>query len=102
MAEFYFKIKTPFNIEIRTTVEYWQYLVTKKHPIMKNKDAIVKETLNNPDEVRQSKIDKDVFLYYRRFDKLYCVVAKHAGQEGFLLTAYPVDKVKEGEIIWTR
>ncbi|MBI4823737.1 MAG: DUF4258 domain-containing protein [Nitrospirae bacterium] len=102
MAEFYFKIKTPLNVEIRTTKEYWQYLITKKHKIMENKEALVRETLNQPDEVRQSKINKDVFLYYRRFDKLYCIVVKHTGQEGFLITAYPVDKVKEGEVVWTR
>ena len=55
-----------------------------------------------PDEIRQSKIDKDVFLYYKHYDRLYCVVVRHAGMEGFLITAYPTDKVKEGDIIWTK
>ncbi len=36
---------------------------------------------------------EDVFLYYKKIDKLYCVVAKHEGEEGFLITAYPTDKV---------
>jgi len=44
----------------------------------------------------------EVFLYYKQSDKLYCVVVKHTGKEGFLITAYPVDKVKEGEIVWTK
>jgi hypothetical protein len=46
--------------------------------------------------------DKDVFLYYKQYDKLYCVVVRHAGPEGFLITAYPADKVKEGDVIWTK
>jgi hypothetical protein len=56
----------------------------------------------NPDEIRKSKTDKDVFLYYKRIDELYCVVARHEGRKGFLITAYPADKVQEGEIIWIK
>ncbi|MDP3259101.1 MAG: hypothetical protein Q8M34_00750 [Thermodesulfovibrionales bacterium] len=69
---------------------------------MRNKEDIVKFVLQMPDEIRQSKMDKEVFLYYKQFDRLYCVVVKHTEKEGFLITAYPVDKVKEGEIVWTK
>ena len=96
----YFTIKTPLNVEVRTTVEYWEYLITKKHPIMKGKEGIVKTTLQSPDEIRQSRTDKDIFLCYKQFDRLYCVV-KHMGKEGFLITAYSTDKIKEGDVIWT-
>jgi len=98
----YFRIKTPLGVEIRTTRPYWDYLINIKHKIMTGKEALVKETLSDPEEIRRSKLDNDIFLYYRLFDKLYCVVAKHQGKEGFLITAFPVDKVKEGEIIWTK
>ena len=98
----FFTVKTPLNIEVRTTVQYWEYLTTFKHPIMRNKEDIVKFILQMPDEIRQSKMDKEVFLYYKQSDKLYCVVVKHTEKEGFLITAYPVDKVKEGEIVWTK
>lgn len=101
-SEIYFSVKTPLDIEVRTTVQYWKYIVTIKHPVMKNKDDIVKTVLQTPDEIRQSKMDKDVFLYYKQFDRLYCVVVKHIGMEGFLITAYPVDKIKEGEIVWIK
>ena len=96
------KIATPLNIKIRTTKQYWDYLINVKHRVMKGKEKIVKEVLFNPDEIRKSKIDKDVFLYYKKIDKLYCVVIKHEGKEGFLITAYPADKVKEGERIWIK
>ena len=101
-SEISFSLKTPLNIEVRTTVQYWEYLVTFKHPVMKSKADIVKSVLQMPDEIRQSKVDKDVFLYYKQFDRLYCVVVKHAGTEGFLITAYPTEKVKEGDVIWKK
>jgi hypothetical protein len=102
MEEVYLKVKTPLNVEIKTTVEYWQYLITKKHPVMKYKEEIVKDTLQFPDEIRQSKTDKNIFLYYKQFDKLYCVVVKHVEPEGYLITSYPTDKLKEGEVIWKK
>jgi len=86
---------------VRTTKTYWSYLIGKKHPQMEGKENIVIETLSKPKEIRRSIIDKNVYLYYKEFDRLYCAVAKHQGAEGFLVTAYPTDKVKEGEIIWT-
>ena len=98
----FFAVKTPLDINLRTTVDYWKYLITIKHPIMKGKEDIVKATLQSPDEIRQSSTDKDVFLYYKQSDKLYCVVVRHNGIEGYLITAYPTDKVKEGVIVWTR
>ena len=65
-------------------------------------DRISKAVLSEPDMIRKSKIDDNVFLYYKQQDKLYCVVVRHEGQEGFLITAYPTDKVKEGEILWIK
>ena len=98
-----FEATTPLGCTIRTTEEYWQYLVEKKHPYMINRQAIVINTLREPHEIRKSNIDPSVYLYYRYDDRLYCVIAKHqAGKEGFLITAYPADKAKEGDIIWRK
>jgi len=49
-----FEIQTPLTVTVRTTKEYWNYLVNIKHRVMKNR------------------------------------------------TAYPTDKVKEGDVIWTK
>jgi hypothetical protein len=100
-TDIYFKVKTPLNVEVKTTARYWEYLITMKHPIMKGEEDIVKTTLQFPDEIRQSRTDKNVFLYYKQLDRVYCVVVRHIGMEGFLITAYPTDKVKEGDVIWT-
>jgi hypothetical protein len=97
-----FEITTPLNVTVRTTIEYWSYLVSIKHRVMKNREETVKNVLFEPDTIRKSRIDENVFLYYKQEDRLYCVVARHEGQEGFLITAYPADKVKEGDVIWTK
>ncbi len=36
----FFKIITPLNVEVRTTIDYWQYLIDIKHPVMKNKEDL--------------------------------------------------------------
>ena len=100
--DIFFAVKTPLDIDVRTTVDYWKYMTTIKHPVMKGKEDILKATLQSPAEIRQSRTDKEVYLYYKQFDKLYCVVARHLGSEGFLITAYPTVKVKEGNVIWTK
>lgn len=100
--EILFEVLTPLNVTIRTTKDYWNYVVNFKHRPMKKKEDIVKNTLSNPDEIHKSKIDQSVYLYYRQFDKIYCVVVKHIDEAGFLITAYPTDKIKEGEKIWKK
>jgi len=101
--EEYFEITTPLDIHVRTTREYWGYIVNIKHRAMAGKEQIVKDTLFQPDEIRRSKVDKNVFLYYKRKDnKIYCAVARHEGKDGFLVTAYITDKIKEGEVVWKK
>ncbi len=100
--EIYFEVVTPLEIKVRTTKQYWQYVSNVKHPAMKGKEEIVKDVLSNPEEIYRSKIDQSIYLYYKRFDRTYCVVVKHINNEGYLITAYPTYKIKEGVKIWKR
>lgn len=94
---------TPLNITVRTTKEYWDYIVEIKHCNMRGKEKDVISTLSEPDMIRQSKSDETIFLYYKIKEKfLYCTVVRHENGTGFLITAYMTDKIKEGEIIWKR
>ena len=53
--------------------------------------------------IRRSSEDKDVYLYYSPYDKYFiCVIARHLNGEGFIITAYITDKIKEGEKVWKR
>lgn len=69
---------------------------------MEGKEKEVIAALSAPEEIRRSKTDKNVYLYYQKSDKLYCVVARHLNERGFIITCYPTDKIKEGELIWEK
>jgi hypothetical protein len=49
-SEILFEVATPIGFSVRTTIEYWQFIVTIKHPIMLNRLADIQATLSNPDE----------------------------------------------------
>lgn len=56
-----------------------------------------------PDEIRVSKSDAKVFLYYKRSGGNYlCVIAKHQNGKGFIITVYITNKIKEGKTIWKK
>jgi hypothetical protein len=88
---------------ISITDEHWNRLITNKHPVMAGQEEEVRAVLENADEIRVSKVDNSVFLYYKGSNgRFLCVVAKHLNDEGFIITAYPTDKIKEGKLVWKR
>lgn len=69
----------------------------------KGKQKLVMQTLVDPGIIKRSSKDRDVYLYYHKLDgKFLCAVTKHENGTGFLITAYLTDKIKEGDIIWTK
>ena len=65
---------------------------------MAGQEDLVKLTLASPEEVRQSKKDTSVHLYYRKSgDDYCCVVTKHLNGDGFVVTAYMTNKIKIGD-----
>lgn len=54
-SEILFEVETPLGFRVRVTVEYWQVIVTIKHPVMLGREADVQDVLQNPDEIRLSK-----------------------------------------------
>ena len=78
MPQVRFEVKSCLRKEIRTTEEYWKLISEIKHPLVKRYEAEVKETIKNPDEVRRSKKDSSVFLYYKKYGNLFiCVLVRH-------------------------
>jgi hypothetical protein len=102
--EILFEVATPLDFSVRTTTEYWQFIVTIKHPVMLNRLADVQNTLSNPDEIRLSKADSQVYLFYRDdgSKRWVCAVARRLNGEGFLITAYRTSAIKEGELLWQK
>ena len=68
------------------------------------RESLVRAALGAPDEVRQSRIDSQVLLFYKAeaTRRWTCAVARRAAEEGFLITAYPTDAIKEGVRIWPK
>lgn len=82
----------------------WELISTVKHPVMSGKELSVQAALEHPDEIRRSRIDPRVFLFYKaeQFNRWVCAVAREDDGYGFLITAYPTDKIKEGIKVWPK
>ena len=93
------------GFKVHVTHRYWQLIVSVKHPVMLGREEKVRQALTNPEEIRQSRSDPAVYLFYtpERLGRWVCAVAKRENQdEGFLITAYPTDAIKEGVRIWPK
>jgi len=100
--DIYFDALTPLGFRVRVTVSYWKLIVTVKHPVMAGRESEVQEALQNPDEIRASRNDPAVYLFYKaeRAKRWVCAVAKRLDGEGFLITTFPTDAIKEGVRVW--
>ena len=71
---------------------------------MRGRESMVRLALESPDEVRESRSDAAVLLFYKAdgAKRWVCAVAKQAGNQAFLVTAYPTDTIKEGTRVWPK
>lgn len=99
----FFQVKTPLGFIVRTTSSYWNVITSIKHPSIAKKKHEVKKCLDKPDEVRVSRRDRNVYLFYKKLQSKYiCVVVKYNQDQSFIVTAYLTDKIKEGEVQWKK
>lgn len=96
-----FDILTPLGFTVRTSNNYWQRLV-EKHPDIEEIEVLIFQTLAFPDQIRQSRSDAEVLLFYRLYKQKRWVVAvaRRLNGDGFLVTAYQTDAIKEGQQLW--
>jgi hypothetical protein len=99
-----FEVPTPLGFSVRVTRGRWELIATIKHPVMSGRESSVRLTRESPDEIRQSRSDADVLLFYKAAAtrRWVCAVAKRADDHGFLVTAYPTDAIKEGIRVWPK
>ena len=102
--DFLFEVSTPLGFQVHVTRTYWEIITTIKHPVMVGREAFVQEVLTNPDEIRLSKSDSNVYLFYKAENNKRWVraVTKRLNGDGFLITTYLTDAIKEGERIWPK
>ena len=101
-SEVLFTVQTPLGFSVRVTKSRWALIVREKHPAMMGEEQAVRAALKTPDEVRQSRTDSTVYLFYgvQQTKRWVCAVTKRSNDDGFLVTAYPTDAIKEGTKVW--
>lgn len=92
--------------EIELPEERWNH-ITKEHPEIKSLINKVGDVLANPDHVKLSKRDKEVFLYYRFYPdiqagKYLLIVVKKGRERSFVLTGYITNAIRKGDTLWER
>ena len=99
-----FQVDTPLGFRVRTTRRYWNLVIVEKHDVIRGRESSVAEVLESPSEIRRSRSDADVYLFYKveRPGRWLCAVAKRMNGEGFIITVYPADAIKEGETVWRK
>ena len=103
METLLFEVATPLGFTVRCTRRYWDFIVSEKHPTLAGQEQAVAQVLSDPDEVRKSRKDSAVLLFYRgEHPRWLCAVTRRESGAGFLITAYPTDAIKAGETLWTR
>lgn len=71
-------------------------------------EAEIERVLQSPAEVRVSRSDDTVQLFYEFYaqthvgGKWLCIVVKYAADDAFVVTAYLTDQLKAGETIWPK
>jgi hypothetical protein len=100
-SELLFEVTSKLGTRIHLTREYWEIVATKKHPSVAGLLNEARLALIDPFEVRRSRQDPTIFLYYRKLNaKFICAVAKHLNDDGFVVTVYITQKIKRGEVRW--
>lgn len=100
MSEVLFTVPTPLGFPVRTTKAYWE-LIQRKHPEIIGRELEVQQCLRDPSFVRRSTQDRLIYLCYRPLPPYHlAVVVKRLDGDGFIITSYVTDKMKEGEQIW--
>jgi hypothetical protein len=99
-------IRDCFGDDVRLTDERLAHIL--QHAEMAGMEAEIERVLQAPAEVRTSRSDKYVKLFYDFYSqttvdgKWLCVVVKYFPDDAFVITAYLTDTMKAGETIWLR
>jgi hypothetical protein len=103
-ADLLFEVRTPLGFAVVVTRARWELIATSKHPVMMGRESSVRLALESPDEVRQSRSDAEVLLFYKAeaTRRWVCAVARRGHDQASLVTAYPTDAIKEGTRVWPR
>ena len=95
-----------FGFEVMLTVERQAHIL--QHPEMAGLEEAIPDTLVSPKEVRLSRSDQSIRLFYQYYEntpvdaKWLCVVVKYLEANALVVTAYLTDKLKTGDSLWPK
>ncbi|PIV54212.1 hypothetical protein COY52_10800 [Candidatus Desantisbacteria bacterium CG_4_10_14_0_8_um_filter_48_22] len=94
-----------FKNEITLSQQRWIHII-QEHPEVKEYIKEIETVLKDPDLIKESKKDREVYLYYRFFKEIlkgkYIIVVVKKIMLSFVVTCYITDRIKEGDIIWEK
>ena len=99
-------IRDCFGRSVRLTDERTAHIL--QHQEMAEMEAEIERVLQAPAEVRVSRSDNTVQLFYEFYARMLvggkwlCVVVKYPPDDAFVVTAYLTDQLKTGETIWPK
>ena len=99
-------IRDCFGRPVRLTDERVAHIL--QHQEMAEMEAEIERVLQAPAEVRMSRSDDSVQLFYEFYaqtlvgGKWFCVVVKYQPDDAFVVTAYLTDQLKAGETLWPK
>ena len=99
-------IQDCFGASVRLTDERLAHILDQAEMVGMADE--LERVLQMPTEVRRSRSDDDVKLFYEFYTqtqvggKWLCVVVKYLPDDAFVITAYLTDTVKAGEILWPK
>ncbi|GJL66973.1 MAG: hypothetical protein NPIRA05_19440 [Nitrospirales bacterium] len=95
-----------FGRSVRLTNERLRHIL--QHKEMLGMEEEIEKVLQVPTEVRVSRSDDSVHLFYEFYSqtrvggKWLCIVVKYETEDAFIVTAYLTDQLKVGEIVWPK
>jgi|YelNatPaOPRAMG01_1025707.scaffolds.fasta_scaffold84395_3 hypothetical protein len=105
MSDVLFEVVSKFSKKIKLTQHVYHH-ISERHPEVSGVLGIIKQTIVDPQVIRKSVYDDNVWLFYRLFDKTpvgrkYLMVGvKLYNDDGIVITSYFTDKIKMGDPVW--
>jgi hypothetical protein len=97
-------VRDCFDRPVRITDERVAHIL--EHSEMAGMEGELERVLQKPTEVRVSRSDDNVRLFYEFYErteidgKWLCIVVKYLPNDAFVITAYLTDSIKAGETVW--
>jgi hypothetical protein len=99
-------IRDCFGRSVRLTDERLAHIM--EHAELAGMEDEIERLLQSPTEVRRSRSDDNVMLFYEFYTrtrvggKWLCGVVKYLPNDAFVVTAYLTNTIKPGEVVWPK